>query len=132
MLVFVPQWLSLHGEILIMLSSVSIDFPSNSQQDAPFHRIAYDYSCANWFSLCDHLKDVPWEDIFELCASATASEFCEWIQVGIDVYIPHRKYHAKPHSSPWFSLAYADAIVHRNHFFRLYQKDKSFDSKLEF
>ena len=85
-----------------MLSSVSIDFPSNSQRDAPFHRIAYDYSCANWFSLCDHLKDVPWEDIFELCASATASEFCEWIQVGIDVYIPHRKYQVKPHSSPWF------------------------------
>ena len=25
-------------------SSVSIAFPSNSQQDAPFHRIAYDYS----------------------------------------------------------------------------------------
>ena len=28
--------------------SVSIDFPSNSQQDAPFHRIAYNYSCADW------------------------------------------------------------------------------------
>ena len=27
--------------------SVSIDFPSNSQWDAPFHRIAYDYSCAD-------------------------------------------------------------------------------------
>ena len=27
--------------------SVSIDFPTNSQQDAPFHRIAYDYSCAD-------------------------------------------------------------------------------------
>ena len=27
--------------------SVSIDFPSNSQRDAPFHRIAYDYSCAD-------------------------------------------------------------------------------------
>ena len=25
--------------------SVSIDFPSNSQQDAPFYRIAYDFSC---------------------------------------------------------------------------------------
>ena len=25
--------------------SVSIDFPSNSQRDAPFHCIAYDYSC---------------------------------------------------------------------------------------
>ena len=31
--------------------SVSIDFPSNSQQDAPFHRIAYDYSCADWYGL---------------------------------------------------------------------------------
>ena len=39
--------------------SVSIDFPSNSQQDAPFHRIAYDYSCADWDGLCDHLRDVP-------------------------------------------------------------------------
>ena len=30
--------------------SVSIDFPSNSQQDAPFHRIAYGYSHADWDS----------------------------------------------------------------------------------
>ena len=57
--------------------SVSIDFPLNSQRDAPFHQIAYDYSCADWFSLHDHLKDVPWEDIFEFCASATASKFYE-------------------------------------------------------
>ena len=28
--------------------SVSIDFPPNSQQDVPFHRIAYDYSHADW------------------------------------------------------------------------------------
>ena len=28
--------------------SVSIDFPSNSQRDTPFHRIAYDYSRADW------------------------------------------------------------------------------------
>ena len=26
--------------------SVSIAFPSNSKRDAPFHCIAYDYSCA--------------------------------------------------------------------------------------
>ena len=65
--------------------SVSIDFPSYSQQDALFH---------------DHLRDVPWEDIFKLSASAAASEFCEWVQVGIDVCIPHRKYQVKPHSSP--------------------------------
>ena len=69
--------------------SVSIDFPTNSQQDAPFHRIAYDYSRADWDGLRDHLRDVPWEDIFKLGASAAASEFCEWIQVGIDIYIYH-------------------------------------------
>ena len=65
-------------------------------------------------------------------ASAAASEFCEWVQVGIDVYIPNRKYQVKPHSSPWFSASCAAAIVHRNHFFRLYQKDKSSDSKVKF
>ena len=78
------------------------------------------------------MRDVPWENIFKLGASAAASELCEWVQVGIDVYIPHRKYQVKPHSSPWFSAACAAAIVHRNHFFRLYQKDKSSDSKVNF
>ena len=76
--------------------SVSIDFPLNSERHSPFHRITYDYSCAHSDGHRDHLRDVPWEDIFELSASA-ASEFCEWVKVGIDVYIPHRKYQAKPH-----------------------------------
>ena len=38
--------------------SVSIDFPSNSQRDAPFHRRAYDYSCTDWDGLRDHLRDI--------------------------------------------------------------------------
>ena len=112
--------------------SVSIEFPANSQRDTPFHHIAYGYSRADWDGLRDHLRDVPWEDIFKLGASAAASEFCEWVQVGIDVYIPHRKYQVKPHSFPWFLAACATAIVHRNHLFRLYQKDKSSDSKVKF
>ena len=78
------------------------------------------------------MGNVPWEDIFKLSASAAAGEFCEWVQVGIDVYIPHRKYQVKPHSSPWFSAACAAAIVHRNHFFHLYQKDRSSESKVKF
>ena len=85
--------------------------------------MAYDYSCADWDGLRDHLRDVPWDDIFKLSASVAASEFCGWVQVGIDVYIPHRKYQVKPHSSPWFSAACAAAIVHRNHFFCLYQQN---------
>ena len=71
-------------------------------------------------------------DIFKLGASAAASEFCESVQVGIDAYIPHRKYQVKPHSSRWLSAACAAAIVHRNHFFRLYQGEKSSDSKVKF
>ena len=67
--------------------------------------------------LIDHLRDVPWEDIFKLSTSAAAREFCEWVQVGIDLYIPYRKYQVKPHSSPWFSAACAVAIIHRNHLF---------------
>ena len=82
MLVFVVQWLFLHWEILFILLS---QFPLT------FHHIhinciAYVYSCADWDCLCDHLRDVPWDDIFKLTA---ASEFCEWVQVGINVYIPH-------------------------------------------
>ena len=43
------------------------------------------YSCADWDSLRDHLRDVPWEDIFKLSAPAAANEICQWVQVGIDV-----------------------------------------------
>ena len=102
---------------------VSIDFPSNSQRDTAFHRIAYDHSHADWDGFYDHLIDVPWEDIFKLGASATARVFCEWIPIGIDVYITHRTYQVNPHSSPWFSAACAAAVAHRNHFLRLYQRN---------
>ena len=112
--------------------SFSIDFPSNSQWDAPFHHIAYDYSRPDWDGLPNHLRDVPWEDIFKHGACAAANEFCEWVQVGIAVYIPNRKYQVKPYSSPWFSAAPAAAIAHRKHFFLLCQKDKSSDSKVKF
>ena len=54
-----------------------------------FHHIVYDYSCGYWDGLCDNLTHIPWEDICKNSASAAASEFCEWVQVGIDVYIPH-------------------------------------------
>ena len=93
--------------------SVSIEFPSNSHRHAPFHCIAYNYSHADWDGLHDHLRDISWEDIFKLGASAAASEFCEWYQVGIDVYIPHRKYQVNPHSSPWFSAACVATTAHR-------------------
>ena len=91
--------------------------------DAPFHRIAYDYSHANWDGLHDHLRDVPREDIFKLSVFAAASEFYEWVQVGIYVHIPYRKYQVK------CLCCYKS---YRNHFFCLCQKEKSFKFKLKF
>ena len=126
MLVFVLQQLSLHWEILI---SVSIESPSSSQQDSLFHHIAYHYS-----RLIGMVFMIIWEmfhgRISKLAASAAASELCEWVQVGIDVYIPHHKYRVKPNSSLWFSAACAATIVHRNHCFHLYQNNKSSEFKV--
>ena len=112
--------------------SVSIDFPKSSKQDALFHPIAYDYSYAGWDALYGHLRDVPLEDIFKPSASAAACEFCEWVQVTIDVYFLHRKYQVKSHPFPWFSAVCAAAIIHGNIFFRLYQQNKSSESKVKF
>ena len=73
-------------ELTDLVNFVIIFLHCDSKQDAPFHRIAYGYSCADWDGLRDHLRDVSWEDIFKLGASAAAREFCEWVPVEIDVY----------------------------------------------
>ena len=113
--------------------SVSIDFPSNSQWDGRFHCMHNFWLFSCWLGWSSwSLRNFPLEDIFKLGASAAASEFCEWVQGGIDVYIPHRKWQVKPQLSLCFSGACAAAIVHRNHFFRFYQKEKSSDSKVKF
>ena len=47
-------------------------------------------------------------------------------------YIPYCKYQVKTHSSPWFSATRTAAIAHRNHCFRLFQQNKSSESKVKF
>ena len=44
--------------------SVSIDVPSNSQRDATFDHIAFDYFHADWDGLHDHGLHVPLTDLF--------------------------------------------------------------------
>ena len=62
--------------------SVSIDSTSNAKgDDAPFHRIIgqlIDYSRDDWDGLHHHLRDIQWNGIFQLVASASVNEFCEW------------------------------------------------------
>ena len=50
--------------------------------------MAYDYSRVDRDGLRDHFRDAPYENIFKLGASAAASEFFEWGQAGIHLYIP--------------------------------------------
>ena len=47
---------------------------------------------------------------YKVGASAVASAFFEWVQVGIDLYILHHKCQVKSHASPWLSTAFASAI----------------------
>ena len=105
-----------------------VDFQTNLKQDALLHCIAYFVLYRIAILVLIGMVFVIiweiWEDIFKLRASAAVSEFCEWIQIGIDDYILHCKYQIKSHSSPWFSAACAAAIVHGNHFFRLYRQNK--------
>ena len=78
-------------------------------------------------------KDVSWKEVFKLGAFAAASECCECVQVGTDLYIPHHKRQFKPYSSPWFSAACAAPISHRITFlFHLYQQNESSESKVKF
>ena len=54
--------------------------------DSRFYCTAFNY-CADSDGLGDHLRDVPWENIFELSTSAIAFKFYEWFQVKIVVIV---------------------------------------------
>ena len=84
---------------------------------------AFDYSYVDWDVLCDHLTDIPLTGIFTIGVSVADVEICDWVQIGIDLFIPHWKSLVKPHSSSGFKAACAVAIVHRNHFFPFVPKE---------
>ena len=112
-----------------MVVSVDVKFVVKSTNEHPYHRTVYSYSKADWDGLRDHLRDVPWLDIFKHDATFAAKEISEWVEIGIDCYIPHRKFQLKPHSSPWFTPSCAAAIAHRNHYFHQYHRDATPENK---
>ena len=73
---------------------VSADLSSSSRrQGMPlFNAQLMHFFPADWYNLCDQLKNVPWEDILRLGAFATGTEFYEWVLTGSDVSITHYKY----------------------------------------
>ena len=80
MLVFVLQWLSLHWKILIMLLSVVVSFHWLSVKLKTGYPVSVN---SVWLFLCCFCNDLGEKN----GASAAARDFCEWLHVGLDVYI---------------------------------------------
>ena len=78
-----------------VIVSVSNDLPSDSKGDVPFlsHSL---WLFLWWFGRSSRSSEKSSMG-GHLGASAAATEFCDWVQFQIDVYIPHRKYQIKPH-----------------------------------
>ena len=54
--------------------SVTIDFPSKSKGDTPFHHTIYDYFPVDQDSLRDNLRDFPRKEIIKLFAYTAATK----------------------------------------------------------
>ena len=96
-----------------------------SRPSAPFHRTVYKYSKADWCGFRTFLSQVPWGSVLSGNVNAAAQEVTEWIQIGMNTYIPTRTYQQKPHSQPWFTPECAAAICQRNFYFHKYQRDRT-------
>ena len=55
--------------------SVYVDLPLDLKTYAPFRCTAFDYTCADWNSFYDHIRDVPMKDVFNLSAPADNESF---------------------------------------------------------
>ena len=86
-----------------MAVSVDVKFVVKSTNEHLYHRTVYSYSKADWDGLRVHLKDMPWLDIFRHDVNYADREITQWVEIGIDCYIPRRKFQLKSHSSPWFT-----------------------------
>ena len=102
--------------------SVSIDFPSNSKRDAPFHHIAYYYSHADWDSLHDHLREMFHGKIslslvlLLLLVNFVSGFSLELVYMSLIISIMSNL--TLLHGFQ-FSTACAASLVHGNHFFCL-------------
>ena len=112
--------------------SVSFDFPSNSQQGALFHCIANDCYHVDWDGLCDHLKDVLWEDILNLVLLLLVVSFVSGFRLVL-MYISFiENIRSNLTHLHGFQLLVLLPYFIKITFFCLYQKDKSSDSKVKF
>ena len=92
---------------------------------APFHRTVYRFQNADWCGFRTFMSQVIECLDFRGDVNSLAQELTEWLQIGMEAYIPHRTYQMKPHSQPWFTPECAAALSQRDHFFHRYRRDRS-------
>ena len=81
-----------------MVVSIDVKFVVKSTNGHPYHRTVYSYNKAEWGRLRDHLRGASWLDIFKHGATYAAKQTTERVEIGIDCYIPQRKFQLKLHS----------------------------------
>ena len=111
---------------------LSLKLPSASAHESPYHRVSYNYERGKWDAFRDFLRDLPWDGVFSLPADSCATEIAEWLRIGIEEFIPHRRYQVKPHSVPWFSPDCSAAIATRNHHYHCYRSNPSTSNRASF
>ena len=112
--------------------SVKIKTKCYKSSDVPLHRTVYRYTMADWDSFRTFIADLPLSSMFKKDVSSIVSDLTEWLIVGIDHFIPAKKFQQKPNSQPWFSPECAAAIAHRNHFFHSFQRNRCTETKAAF
>ena len=127
-LVFVLQWLSLHLEsLIIFLSQFPLTFHHTHNRMPHFIEFRPD-----WNGLCDRLREVAWKEslnsVLLLLLVNIASGFrLELMYISLIECITGQ---ASIISMVFSCLCCCHS--HRNHFFRVYQNDKSSESKVKF
>ena len=58
-----------------VIVSISFEFLSSLNGDAPFYHTSFDFFCIHGDGLQDHLKDVLWKSILNLGTFSAASRF---------------------------------------------------------
>ena len=69
------------GILIMLLSQFLLTFQINLNRTPHFIAWLMTILVLIWHGLHDHLRDVLWKDIFNIGASAAASELCEWVQL---------------------------------------------------
>ena len=107
-----------------MVVSVDVKFVVKSINEHPYHRTVYSYSREDWGVLRDHLRDVLWFDIFKHGATCAAKEITEWVEIGIDCYIP-QKFSVK---APLLTMVHT-CVAAIAHYFHQYQLNATTENK---